>query len=293
MLAARPKTGKSLALLNLGLSVVQGSHWFGRRVSQGKVLYFLLEDSPSTFRTRISAMAPAGITSDFLVHAGAFKLAEENYVATVSACSGATVVIVDPVIQSTEIKDWNSASDVRDGIDIWRRVARAIDAPIILAAHHRKAEGEHGDQISGSTQALATVDGVIEMARDRSLLNQNQRKISFTGRDWPDIPDEVIELDSESLTWTSKGPVEAIKEARQTERDRIVFECLPFSSPGMTRTQIQEATELPEKSIAEALKALRTQIANEPRPGKGGGSRYYKRRSLTTSPLLYKDEEVV
>ena len=65
--AARPKTGKSILLLNLAIAVATGQPWLGRQVARGRVLMFLLEDSPRTVKQRLESMCPKGVPEDLLI----------------------------------------------------------------------------------------------------------------------------------------------------------------------------------------------------------------------------------
>lgn len=197
--AARPKTGKSILLLNLAIAVATGRAWLGRCTAPGRVLMVLLEDSPLTIKERLLKMAPAGLPDDLLLHTDPFHLAVENYESTVRACRGACLVICDPVIMASEVRDWNSQQEVRDTFDLWRRLSRDIACCIALSYHHRKLPGDFGDAMAGSVQAQATVDGILELYRDRSL-QSTERKVTFIGRDWPDLQKGVISLESNSMT---------------------------------------------------------------------------------------------
>ena len=99
--ASKPKVGKTLLLMNLGMSVAQGKKWLGRGVTPGRVLLFQLEDSDRTLKHRFERMAPQGLPSNFLLHTKPFQLSQENYDATVEACQGASLVICDPIIQAS------------------------------------------------------------------------------------------------------------------------------------------------------------------------------------------------
>ena len=278
-IAARPKTGKSILLLNLAIAIATGCNWLGRRVERGRVLMFLLEDSPRTIKQRLEAMCPSGAPGDLLIHAETFRLAEENYDATVKACRGAALVIVDPVIQASEVKDWNSQQEVRDTFDLWRRLARETEACQALSYHHRKMAGDFGDAMAGSVQAQATVDGILELYRDRKL-QTIERKVTFIGRDWPDLQDEVVALDTETLIWQPKGTyAEAKQDVRDAEREQravSVADILPEQGPGVSRKDIQEKTGLSERTVRETLEDLGDSLQQSGQGVSGDPYRFWK-----------------
>ena len=269
-IAARPKTGKSLLLLNLAIAIATGRRWLGHEVERGKVLMFLLEDSPRTIKSRIEQMCSQGIPADLMIHADPFRLAEENFDATVRACHGASLLVCDPVILATEVQDWNSQQEVRGSFDLWRRLSRETEVCIALSQHHRKIAGDFGDAMAGSMQAQATVDGIIELYRDRSLQSL-ERKMTFIGRDWPDLPEMVITLNTSTLTWQEVGTYaearEMASDAKKQNDEAEALDALTDGPPGLTYAEWEARTGWGNHKLREIRKALGDKIAQ------GGESR--------------------
>ncbi|MDO8491230.1 MAG: AAA family ATPase [Dehalococcoidia bacterium] len=268
-LASKPKCGKTLLAMNLAVDVSRGNPWLGRPTRQGRAILFQLEDSERTLKKRLEAMTGGSFPQDLWIHATPFKLAPETYDATVEACRGASLIICDPIIQAGEVQDWNSQAEVRGTYDLWRRLARDTDAAVVVAAHHRKMSGDFGDQMAGSIQAQATVDGILELYRD-SHLEKLERKLSFTGRDWADKEYEVIRLDPTTLTWTCSGTfkqaMEAEKEVRRAEKREEVLASLPDAAPGLTYEQLEATTGLGRNRIRDSLEALGNRVAKGGKP---------------------------
>ena len=271
--ASKPKVGKTILLLNLALAVAGGSEWLGRKVTNGRVCVFQLEDSDRTIKRRLERMTGGRWPSDLLLHVVPYRLSVENYDATVAACRGASLVICDPIIQASDVRDWNAQSEVRATYELWRRLARDADATVIVSVHHRKMAGDFGDQMAGSIQAQATVDGIIEIYRDNNL-EKTERRVSFTGRDWNDAEEEVIRLDTDALTWRSSGSFaearEMAREGRLQEKAAKVWDVLPSEPPGFTYSEIEKATALGSNRIREAIRALGDRVAQA---GKGKSSK--------------------
>ena len=262
--AARPKTGKSLLLLNLAIAVATGRPWLGHEVERGKVLMFLLEDSPRTIKWRLEQMCRQEMPTDLMIHADPFRLAEENFAATVEACRGATLLVCDPVILATEVQDWNSQGEVRDSFDLWRRLSRETEACIALSQHHRKMAGDFGDAMAGSMQAQATVDGIMELYRDRTL-QKVERKMTFIGRDWPDLPEIVITLHTPTLTWLDVGTYAEARDlasvAKKQGDETEALEALPDEPPGVTYEEWENKTGWSRRKLAAIRKVLGDKIA--------------------------------
>ena len=225
---------------------------------------FQLEDSARSLKRRLEAMINSQRwPSDLWLHTSSFQLSADNYDMTVSACHAAAVIIVDPVILASTVKDWNSQQEVRDAYDLWRRVSRDTNAAVALAAHHRKMAGDSGDQMAGSIQAQATVDGIIELFRDGNL-EKTERRVSFTGRDWSDREDEMIRLNTDTLTWDAIGSFQeakntakdAAKETRLHDRVNLVKDILPSGPPGITFNEIAEATGMSRQWVSNVIKSM-------------------------------------
>ena len=217
LLAAHLKAGKTLAAMNLAVAVSRGKPWLGRETGQGPVFMLQLEDSERTLGTRWRAMSgDDGIPPNISLSCGPWRLGVDNVESTINALSGASLVVVDPIISAAGIEQWNDMAEVRAAYDLWRQIARETGATVLVVAHHRKAVAEDGDQVAGSHQAGAVVDGIIELRRDKRRLESNERSLSFIGRDWPDLGDEVIALDQGTLTFHTVGPL-ADRKAAQDE----------------------------------------------------------------------------
>ncbi|NQT72457.1 MAG: AAA family ATPase [Chloroflexi bacterium] len=264
-IVAKPKVAKSLLVLGLAVTVSNGGGlWLDRKVTGGRVALFQLEDSARTISKRILEIASGQVCDQLLVHQPdtPFQINDQNYRAVVDACSGCSLVIIDPIIQASQVSDWNAASEVRAAYELWRRLARELDAVVVVVAHHRKQVGDFGDQIAGSIQGLATPDGIIELRRD-SRLTKTQRKVSFVGRDWPDLEEQVIELDPETLRFNVVGYASTLTEDRKKQsaeqRADEVLDSLPVVQPGLSYSELTEKTGLGDKALRPALKILKEQ----------------------------------
>lgn len=221
LLAARYKTGKTILTMNLITAAARGGKWLGRDVQRGQVRWFQLEDSPRIVKRRWQRIAQAP-SPDVWIAQEPWQLTAENLETTIRALQGTALVVVDPLIAATTIGRWEDMSEVRTALDLWRQVARRTNAVVLLTAHHRKMSGEDGDQVAGSHQIGATVDGIIELRKGGTGLQPNERRLSFVGRDWPDLDNEIIALDPETLVFESRGPYQdrrATSEAEKAQAD--------------------------------------------------------------------------
>lgn len=216
LLAGRYKSGKSILAMNLILATARGGARVGRPVKQGQVFWLQLEDSDRIIARRWNRMGSAPSTSVHIAR-GPWHSTEDNLPETIEAVKDAALVVVDPIISASSVERWNDMMEVRRAYDYWRMVARETDAVVVITAHHRKMSGEDGDQVAGSHQAGAAVDGIIEM-RKNSRLESTERVLTFTGRDWGDLPDEIIALDPESLVFELRGDFADRKAEADSDR---------------------------------------------------------------------------
>lgn len=281
-MASKPKVGKTLLVTGLAVSVATGEPWLGRQTTIGRVCLFQLEDSEKIMHRRLSKMFGGRRLPNVFLHMTPFRLTQENFDATVLACQGTSLIICDPIIQASEVRDWNSQSEVRDAYDLWRRLARDTGAAVVVTAHHRKMVGTYGDQIGGSIQAQATVDGMIELYRDTAL-GKTERKVSFTGRSWSDMDDEVIHLDIDTFTWKSSGLFKNVKETAKAgtlqRESQSVLDAMLVQEPGKTFVELELATGFKEDKLRKLIKQLGNRVVRADESGGRSGQRAYFRKT--------------
>jgi hypothetical protein len=128
-------------------------------------------------------------------------------------------------------------------------------------------------------QAFATIDGSVEIYRDPNL-EKVERRMTFVGRDWPDLQDEVIALDDRSLTFKAVGTVserkEIQKENKEQEKLQQLLDVLPQEEPGMTIDEVVEATEQGKYTVRELLKAHERSITRTGLGKSGQPFRYHR-----------------
>ena len=93
------------------------------------------------------------------------------------------------------------------------------------------------------------------------------------------MDDEVIALDTETLTWKRVGTFQDAKEqAKDAERQTVmatVRDMLPTSSPGLSKKMITDLTGLNERQVRDALALLGDKVLCEKMAGRGGPNGYW------------------
>ena len=257
-LASRFKTGKTLLLNDLIDSVATGGTFLARQAQKGAVVWLQLEDTLRSIVRRWRRLYPHGrVPENITLDQAPWRLSDANLEGTVRRLvdDQIALVVIDPMISAFPPHDINSPTESRGAMELFRRLARDSNTVVTLAAHHRKTEGEFGDQISGSHQQAATVDGFIEMRRTKV---SGQRRISFIGRDWPDLPDELVQIDPDTLRLQhlgtalkfreEEGEIQAVEDAATLvglvgDDERVPSEDLRGRTNAMTRARFAKGLE--------------------------------------------------
>lgn len=173
LLAGDPKTGKSLLLQDLALSVAVGSPaWGSLPVEEGDVLYLAREGGKHSFRDRLAKMlgaAPAPERFHIAYESQALRSGLEDQLAEWLAAQAAPRLVV--------IDTYAAVSPVLRGVSLVTEEYKALaglaslaqdypDALIVVVHHTRKADGEDVmHRISGSNGMTAATDGNAVLAR--------------------------------------------------------------------------------------------------------------------------------
>lgn len=172
MLVAGPsKAGKSLALIELCISIAEGKKWLQWQCAQGKVLYVNLEVDKASclhrFRDIYQAMGwePAHIENidiwnlrghsvpmDKLAPKLIRRAAKKNYIA----------IIIDPIYKIIT-GDENSADQMAAFCNQFDKVANELNAAVIYCHHHSKGA-------QGGKKAMDRSSGSGVFARDPDAL---------------------------------------------------------------------------------------------------------------------------
>jgi hypothetical protein len=213
ILAGKPKMGKSILALNLGLTVSGGGLALGDTpVHQGDVLYLALEDKFRRVKDRALKMAAlAGRGSDKRLvlatewprcDAGGLKLLDK----WVAQAERPRLVIIDvwpmfkPLSKPGSRKnaydeDYSSFGDLKKFCD-----NRGINCLVLL--HCRKGLSEDVlDEVSGTLGQVGASDGILVLNRSRT---NNEAKVFVCGRD-VDEKELSLSFDLPTLTWKSLG----------------------------------------------------------------------------------------
>jgi len=233
------KGRKTMALIDLAVSVATGSDWWGFRTKQGPVCYINFEIQDSFFWFRVDQVCRAkGIT----IEAGqllAWNLrgratAIENLhdeIVSVLSVRPFVLDIIDPIYKALGDRDENRAGDVAGMLNQVERIAVDTGAAIAFGAHYSKGNQstkEHMDRIGGSGVFSRDPDSIMTMTAneeedcftvDATLRNFPPPKPFVVRWDWPIFhrdyevdPGKLKKVGSPETQFEAKYSVEMLVE---------------------------------------------------------------------------------
>jgi RecA-family ATPase len=243
LLAGKPKKGKSIFALNVGLAISLGGLALGKiPVKQGAVMYLSLEDTERRLQKRLKQMmqysekAPADLhlfTQWPRMDSG-LELLESK----IREISNTRLVIIDTLQKFRKptkgnanlyAEDYETVGKIKD-------VADRLGVCILLIHHLRKAEaGDVFDTLSGTLGLTGGTDGNLVMQNIRGTTT-----LHITGRDIESV-EYAIELDSQMLAWRLLGER---SEVKATHEQQCIFDALKSATDSITPKELADITGL-------------------------------------------------
>ena len=175
LLAGPSKAGKSFLLINLAISIAEGTDWLGLKCKQGKVCYINLEldrasclhrfreiyekrglDPANTDRITIWNLRGKAASMDRLAPILIHRFKDKQYEA----------VIIDPIYKVIT-GDENNATEMSKFCSYFDRVATEMEVSVIYCHHHSKgASGKYAnaaDRSSGSGVFARDPDAILDL----------------------------------------------------------------------------------------------------------------------------------
>lgn len=280
-------SGKSFAVLDMGMAIARGVEWRGRRVRQGRVAYIAAEGADG-FRKRLAAYAMHhGVdlaSVPMTVLNGAPNLLEKQDAVDVAkgirASGGADLIVVDTFAQVTPGSNENAGEDVGRALGYCRRIHEVTGAMVLLI-HHAGKDASKGAR--GWSGLRAACDAEIEVVRegDARALRLTKSKDGEDGLEWG-FALEVVQVDVDE-------DLDAITSCVVVESSAPVVGAGPARKLGKNEKVVNEV--LQEMAIAQtagievgpvlAEAARRIMVRDGLESDKKGNCRSNARRALT------------
>lgn len=220
LVASPPKYGKSWMMLDMSISVAEGTPFLGFTTNKCNVLYLALEDRYDRLKDRMLKITsgkvfPAGleIAIDAPALGDGFIEHMEDFL---NAHPENKLIIIDTFVKIRGIPNGKEAAYALDSREagILKKFADQHDVAIVLVTHTRKSI-DASDPVSNITGTF----GVAGAADDMIILTKEKRsdaltKMSVTGRDvaYEEYP---IVFDQNSYKWVRQGESFELAAARQ------------------------------------------------------------------------------
>jgi hypothetical protein len=229
ILGARPKSGKSILMLQLATALGCGGMHFGERVEPMPVLYYTLEDKTRRLQDRMRQMStPESATTAFLYTIP--PLYDGGVDEVIAMLDRYRLIIIDTLERAMPGKDFvKDSSKYAVALGALQSAALERNASIVGIVHRRKMLGGANpdpiDDVFGSTQLTTSADCVLCIYWDDKQAGRPRRaRLLGRSRDSEDV-ELTMSFDRLTLTWQ---PVEAeeAEEDDKTEAEREILDAL-------------------------------------------------------------------
>lgn len=248
LLVAKPKVGKSTLARNLCLAVARGEDFLGLKTKVGECIYLALEEREEDIRGDFRVMGADG-SEPIFVHAAMAPVEGIFALCDLIRQRRPVLVVVDPLFRLAHIRDEKAYAETYAALGPLIDVARSAGTHVLLTHHAGKsAKADAIDSPLGSTAIGGAVSTVFVLKRTESY-----RTIQSVQRIGPDMPETVLEFDSDSRR-VSLGGSRLEVDRRACEEAILVF--LKGADGPQTQEQIRDGVEGKTKVIRAALTAL-------------------------------------
>lgn len=272
LLAAGPRTGKSLMAMSLAHAVASGSSFLGRPVIQGTVMYVCLEDGKAKIKEREQAQGwSRGLPVAWFPK---FKLSELPQLRELAEEIDPRLIVIDTLSRVKDSTISESSAEMSQVLEPLQELAQDMDCCILLIHHTGKVSVENATQIDlfdtirGSSAIRAVCRGSMVIAaseRDYRLVVENG---------WGKHDLRIV-LDANTLTWKLLG--KWVPSVENTSQKGQILDFLKQTQSASIE-QIHEATGIPKKSLYEQLSRLQTSDEPAEKVVKEGHRRSYTYR---------------
>ena len=168
------KGRKTMALIDLAVSIATGSDWWGFHTKQGPVCYINFEIQDAFFWYRVDEICKAkAVTLDpgmfyawnLRGQANAMERLTEDLLSVLQS-KPFVLDVIDPIYKALGQRDENKAGDVASMLNELEKIAVETDAAIAFGAHYSKGNQilkEHVDRIGGSGVFARDPDSILTM----------------------------------------------------------------------------------------------------------------------------------
>ena len=204
VLAAGPRTGKSLLAMLLAKAVASGDKFLGRVCTRGNVLYINLEDSDTKIKIRQQAQ---GWDADLPVWwLNRFKLSQTDQLYQLAQELDIRLIILDTFSRIRDDSSLETSAEVARYLEPLQNMANELKLSILLVHHTTKISIENANNLD----VFDTIRGsgaIRAVARGSWVFAASERTYRLcVEHGFGERQDLEVLLDPETLTWRSVRP---------------------------------------------------------------------------------------
>lgn len=258
LLAAKPKKGKTVLMLQIALCVALGTKALGgyAATARGEVLYLALEENDRRMQRRIRKLLHDATAVPDGVHLvyewppfdrGGIEAIErwlEEHPKT-------RLIVIDTLerVRPSRRGNANAYAEDYSAVKDIQHFANQHHVSVVLIHHTRKMGSEDPlDEVSGSTGLTGGVDNILVMRATNGMTELHRM-----GRDYTENSAIALRGDPETLLWTYAGDAD---EVRRGDAQKAILDTLQDAPDGMTPIEIAEALGKSRGSIRFLLSKM-------------------------------------
>jgi len=255
ILGGKPKQGKSILSLNIGIAIASGGKALGQiDVKQGKVIYFALEDPYRRLKERMVQMlqgrpAPRDLylfnQCKRIGNGGAEYINEQ-----IEKHPGLRLVIIDTLAKikpssTNNNKTWYDKD--YENIESVKELADSHSISILLVHHLRKSEStDVMDTFSGTFGLTGAADGLLALIRKSG---QVDAELHITGRDM-DSAQYALRYEPSLMMWNLLGDVQDVKSSRERQ---ALYDALKDAGEPLSPSELAKEASLKHHYVRKTL----------------------------------------
>ena len=261
ILGAKPKKGKSILALNIGLAIAGGGLALGKiQVEQGTVMYLALEDTERRLQDRMQVMLQGKTPPNKLyLYTESLRMGARGDILLQEEMlkhSDLRLVVIDTWARFSPVSSGSSGTSYHEDykqVSLIKKVADTSGIPILLIHHLRKMEAEDvWDTFSGSLGLTGAADSLLVLATEPMGQGPSYAVLHVTGRD-VEADAYPLNFDNNTLSWTLAGE---IREMKLTNKQRMIVDACKAITGTLSPTQIAEASGLTLQYVKNTLPKL-------------------------------------
>lgn len=265
VLAGGPKIGKSALALHLFVAISLGGYALGKiKVTEGRVLYLALEDTPRRLKTRLNQIIEDNqcteedkkklVKSSLITQIPRQHEGGLEYLSQYLTANPDTRLVIIDTLQKFRRPHKNKGSLYGEDYDTLGEIKALADKynVAILLIHHKKkgAADDWLNEVSGTQGIAGTADTILMLERSR---NSNLGTLSITGRD---VEEKTYDMEVNNFTWILKGESQPEESPLSGNNQKIVDYLELHAGDSYTPAEITKKLELNKNTVLSGLNRL-------------------------------------